>query len=257
MGTGSSITCGCNSFIVDTKFEKPVPARSDTDKRIEALLEILIGERSFHFESVVSEASFATEYSEATMSSKIQRSGSHFALDDLDSILSVGAIVKQEDPTSVIAKPMIPNLHSKTSGKKRKTSDMDLEVFEGMDPVEAAKKGLDKMNADLEAVEKRASVAEGKIEDMKKIVTAKSKLMEKDHQEIIDLKKELEDFKSRIKIAEEASTKGFDVKAWDLEVWHRIMAGLTGEKVETSKAGEDAGGEGEKEVPQGHEGNDA
>ncbi|KAI3761735.1 hypothetical protein L1987_52156 [Smallanthus sonchifolius] len=80
-------------------FEKLVPAMSDTDKRFKALLEIPVGERFFHFEYVLSEASFATKYFEATMSSR--------------------AIVKQEAPTPVTAKPRIPTLRSNTLEKKR------------------------------------------------------------------------------------------------------------------------------------------
>ncbi|KAI3754265.1 hypothetical protein L1987_54045 [Smallanthus sonchifolius] len=57
-----------------------------------------------------------------------------------------------------------------------------------------------------------------------------------------------------IKMAKEASAEGFDVKAWDLDGWHRITAGMKGEKAETSKDGEEAGDGVEKEVPQGDEG---
>ncbi|KAI3695745.1 hypothetical protein L1987_78745 [Smallanthus sonchifolius] len=129
--------------------------------------------------------------------------------------------------------------------------------------------------------EKRAGIAEEKGEDIKKIVVAKSQLMEKDRQEISDLKKELEVSKllhlkeidvtveetkksaalsilqSRIKMAEEASAEGFDMKTLDLEGWRRISAGLMGEKMETSKVGDEAGDGVEKEVPQGDEGKDA
>ncbi|KAI3754266.1 hypothetical protein L1987_54046 [Smallanthus sonchifolius] len=204
-------------FCVASKFEELSPARSDTDKRIEPLLEIPVDERSFQFESTVGEASLDTECSEATISSskisfgffrcvddsncsfftKIPRSSSQLALDDVNSLIFGSAIVKQETPAPVVIKPKIPNLRSKTSGsKKRKSSDVDLEVFEGIDPAETTKKmrslmnlGLDKLSSDLEATEKKADIVEEKIEDMKKIAAVKSQFKEK---EISDLKKESE-----------------------------------------------------------------
>ncbi|KAI3683101.1 hypothetical protein L1987_83601 [Smallanthus sonchifolius] len=70
------------------KFCEPVPARNDTDKMIEALLEIPMGERSFRLESCASQASLDSQYFKSEMSSGIPKSGSQFSLSELDSLLS-------------------------------------------------------------------------------------------------------------------------------------------------------------------------
>ncbi|KAI3741783.1 hypothetical protein L1987_59460 [Smallanthus sonchifolius] len=229
------------------KFDELVPARSDTDKRIEALLEIPIMERSFRNESAISEASFNTQYSEPGMSSGIPQSGSQFALSNLDSLLSGAVVVKKEGSTPASTKPRAPFLRSKALGsKKRKTTEvLEFEFFEGMDSAETTKKlqslmnmGLEKLYANLSEAEKSAEEALEKVEDLKKILASKSKYLENEiqiqknklqesttqyelrlQQTVEDAKKSaaMSIIQSRIQTAEQADAKGFDSAAWDLE----------------------------------------
>ncbi|KAI3732440.1 hypothetical protein L1987_63645 [Smallanthus sonchifolius] len=200
------------------KFCELVPAKSDTDKRIETLLEIPVGERSFRFESTISQAILETQYSESEMSSGIPKSSSQFALSDLDNLLS-GVV-------------------------------LDLEIFEWMDSDETTKKlqglmnlGLEKLYANLseaeksveEAIEKVEEAIE-KVEDLKKILVAKSKYLENEIQNqknklqesitqyelkllqtVDDAKKSAAKpiLQSRIQMAEQAAAEGFDRAAWD------------------------------------------
>ncbi|KAI3797895.1 hypothetical protein L1987_33159 [Smallanthus sonchifolius] len=245
------------------KFAELVPARSDTEKRIEALLEIPVAER-------------------------VPKSSSQFALSDLDSLLSGATIVKKEGSTPATTKSRIPLLRFKASGsKKRKMTDIvDLEIFEGMDSTKTAKKlqsllnlGLEKLSVNLATAEKNAEEALEKIEDMKKISATKSKYLEKEIQTLKDklqensaqyeqkMQETMDDAKksmtmailqSRIQMAEQAVVEGFDLAAWDLQGWRTSLAKLGGEAGETSKVVEDLGaGDGEKQADQGNEGNDA
>ncbi|KAI3744711.1 hypothetical protein L1987_57802 [Smallanthus sonchifolius] len=243
------------------KFAELVPARSDTEKRIEALLEIPVAERSFRVELTISEASFEIKHSESEMSSGIPKSSFQFALSDLNSLLSGAVVIKKEGSTLATTKSRIPVLRSKGSrSKKRKTTDvMDLEFSEGMDSAETTKKlqglmnlGLEKLNVNLAAAEKNAEAALEK-EDL---AQSDQKL-----QKTVDNAKRsaaMAILQSKIQIAEQAATEGFDPSAWDLQGWHSSLAKLGGETVDTSKVVEDArASDGEKQANQGNEGNDA
>ncbi|KAI7733178.1 hypothetical protein M8C21_005442, partial [Ambrosia artemisiifolia] len=239
------------------KFEDLAPAREDTKERIQAFLELPADERSFHYESDVSEANFNSQCFESKMPSAIPKPNIQFDLYDLNSILPGSAMVKKEEPTHAHVKPRTPTLCSMASAKKMKTSDVvDLEAFDNMDLAEVVKKLRSLHNL---VTEKKVEEVTEQNEDLKKIIAAKSKLMEKERQEHLELKKELEVFKashaeeiqkviedakkstalsvlqSKIKMAEEALAEGFDVKAWDLHGWREMVLKLGGEEAESSK----------------------
>ncbi|KAI3773759.1 hypothetical protein L1987_48291 [Smallanthus sonchifolius] len=129
-------------FCTAPRFSDLAPSRSDTDKRIEALLEIPAVERHFHLESAISEASFNIQYSKPSMSSGARRSSSRFTLDDIDSMVSKSKRIKKEQPIAESSKPEIPTPCPKiTIGKKRKLCEAaDVAIFEGMDYTNAYKK---------------------------------------------------------------------------------------------------------------------
>ncbi|KAI7742516.1 hypothetical protein M8C21_001558 [Ambrosia artemisiifolia] len=130
-------------FYIAPKFENLAPAKLDTDQKIKEVFKISAEDRTLYHDSIISEASFHSQFSTSNMSS-------------------------------------IPALLSKSSGsKKRKTSEVvDLEAFNTLEPAEIFKKlqylqslGQAKVLSLPEAAKKKAQAVAKKVTDLKKITT--------------------------------------------------------------------------------------
>ncbi|KAI3732509.1 hypothetical protein L1987_63714 [Smallanthus sonchifolius] len=256
------------------KFDTLAPPTPDTAKKVAAFFSFEPIERTIRFKAPLLKVNSEASFSESTMSG-LRKSSSKFALNDIDSMVSKGKVVKKEAKAvpTLVAKQSAPKTDTSTikasSSKKRKIQDpVDLNIRDCTDFFDSHEKlhnfnhlALDKVIGFHEHLVKEMELCKHKLTDSQKNEAAKGKKVLDVTKELHQIKAELQEvhlqrdrdidesnehaqasaaisiFQSRIKMAKEAEDKNFDRSTWDVEEWKRLVAELGGELISEKDAG--------------------
>ncbi|KAI3725210.1 hypothetical protein L1987_64988 [Smallanthus sonchifolius] len=197
----------------------------------------------------------------------VRRDGSKFTLEDIDSMVSKGKVVKKEVQSNVVpaVKPIAPRPEPSTakpsSNKKRKISDpaeLSIQDCTGFADAHRILHNLSHLKNKASKDKKLSNISRELAQ-----VKAEKKEMLLQHARDIDesntqakASAAISIFHSRIKMAMEAEDKDFDRSTWDVEGWKRLVAELGGEltsKKDAGKAVAEDQVQGSKMVAEEHE----
>ncbi|KAI3795367.1 hypothetical protein L1987_38019 [Smallanthus sonchifolius] len=217
-------------ILPSSKFDILAPPTPGTAKKVAALFGFEPIERTFRFKAPLLEVEPDISFSESTMSG-LRKSSSKFSLDDIDSMVSKGKVVKKEAEAvpAPVSKLSAPNPDTSTvkpsSSKKRNIQDpVDLNIRNCTDFFDAHKK-LHNFN---HLLVKEMELCIEKLADSQKNKAAKGK-------RLLDVTKELHQIKAELQEAYLQHVRDIDASneqayAWDVEGWKRLVVELTLEK---------------------------